>query len=104
MEILASEIVGGGNDLDTGKIRVDVTTLGDSDLVEHALADVNASRERSRLRRVGKLVVILGAVAAWMWWRALAGHSFFPGFPDLPISSQAFYQRLKARGVIVVPV
>jgi cell division protease FtsH len=67
---------------------VELSNLGHHDVVEHALADVSASRERSRLRRVLKLAVFLAMVAGWMWWRALSGLSFFPGMPDLGISEE----------------
>lgn len=86
---------------------MEVTSLGDSDVVEHALADVNRSRERSRLRRVSKLALLLASIAGWMWWRALSEQSFFPGFPDLGISEEYLIPLLLVLVlglVIVVPM
>ncbi|GAA4357613.1 AAA family ATPase [Angustibacter luteus] len=36
-------------------------------------ADVAVTRERTRLRRLRKVAVLLGVVLVWLWWRLLSG-------------------------------
>ena len=45
-------------------------------------ADVGATRERTRQRRIAKIAVVLGAVMVWMWSRLLSGSPV--GLPGLP--------------------
>ncbi|WP_426566006.1 AAA family ATPase [Angustibacter sp. McL0619] len=45
-------------------------------------ADVGATRERTRLRRLRRLAVPLAVVLAWLWWRLLRGDP--AGLPSLP--------------------
>ncbi len=45
-------------------------------------ADVSHTRERTRQRRIGRIAVVLGAVAVWMWVRLLSGDPV--GVPHLP--------------------
>ncbi len=45
-------------------------------------ADVGATRERTRQRRLLRIAVALGAVLAWLWWRVLTGSPV--GRPSLP--------------------
>jgi cell division protease FtsH len=69
-------------------MAVDLDTLGRSDVVGHALADVRLARERSRLRRVSRLAALLAVIAGWLWWRVLSGSPLLPGVPDLGISEE----------------
>ncbi len=46
--------------------------------------DVSATRERQRRARLGRLVVILTPVAAWLWYRIAIGDPVSPGWPTLP--------------------
>ncbi len=62
--------------------------LGHSSVVRSALADVSRARETSRLRRLTRLALVLGAVAVWLWSRVLGGRSLWPGMPDIPISQE----------------
>jgi ATP-dependent Zn protease len=45
-------------------------------------ADVGATRERTRLRRIRRIALPLALVLAWLWWRLLSGHPV--GLPTLP--------------------
>jgi ATP-dependent Zn protease len=45
-------------------------------------ADVAVTRERRRQRRLGRILVVLVPLAAWMWWRLLSGSPV--GAPRLP--------------------
>jgi ATP-dependent Zn protease len=45
-------------------------------------ADVMRTRERTRQKRLLRLAAVLGAVAAWLWWRLLTGDP--AGWPQLP--------------------
>lgn len=67
---------------------MELSSLGQNDVVRDALADVSASRERSRLRRVLKLGVFLAVVASWLWWRVLMGASLLPSIPNPGISEE----------------
>ena len=58
-------------------------------------ADVGVTRERTRLRRLTKIAVVLGAVLVWMWWRLLSGSPVgLPGLPNIDplyLMSGAFF-------------
>ncbi len=45
-------------------------------------ADVGRTRERTRQKRLLRIAAVLGAVAAWLWWRLLSGDPV--GRPTLP--------------------
>ncbi len=45
--------------------------------------DVTATREAQRRRRLIRLALVLGPLAAWLWWRALSGNPVSPGLPQL---------------------
>ena len=61
-------------------------------------ADVGVTRERTRLRRLTKIAVVLGAVLVWMWWRLLSGSPVgLPGLPNIEplyLMSGAFFALL----------
>jgi len=48
-----------------------------------ALADVAVSRERSRQRRIGRITILLGIVAVWMWARMILGNPVSFGLPSV---------------------
>ncbi|HYT38237.1 MAG TPA: AAA family ATPase, partial [Acidimicrobiia bacterium] len=69
---------------------MDLQSLKQNRVFRGAAADVARSRERSRQRRLGRIALLLGFVAVWMWNRVLDGHSAFPGRPHLnPAIAQA---------------
>ena len=45
-------------------------------------ADVGATRERTRQRRLGRIALVLGAIGVWLWVRLLTGSPV--GAPTLP--------------------
>ena len=45
-------------------------------------ADVGATRERTRLRRLWRLALLLAPLLVWMWWRLLSGDPV--GLPGMP--------------------
>ncbi len=44
--------------------------------------DVTATREAQRRRRLIRVALVLGPIAAWLWWRALDGNPVSPGLPN----------------------
>src|SRR2546429_1356720 len=56
--------------------------LGESQLLRAGLADVTRVRERTRRRRIIRLIVILTAADAFLWWRNASGHPLH--LPHLP--------------------
>jgi len=56
--------------------------LGESKLLRAGLADVTRIRERTRRRRILRLILILGFADAFLWWRNVSGHPLHP--PHLP--------------------
>lgn len=64
---------------------MELSRLGQAQILRVAAADVAISRERSRRRRLVRLGVLLGPVALWLWWRLLVGNPVQPGFPYLPV-------------------
>jgi cell division protease FtsH len=67
---------------------VELSNLSQSTVFADGMADVAATRERSRLGRVGRLAAVLAGVAVWSWWRVLDGSSIWPGLPNIPIQSE----------------
>lgn len=63
---------------------MDLERLGSVTVLRGADVDATAFRERSRRRRIGRLVVLLGLFAVWLWIRNLAGHPVSFGMPRLP--------------------
>src|SRR5688572_12057879 len=62
---------------------MDLQSLKQNRVFRGATADVARSRERSRQRRLARIALFMGSVAAWMWNRVLDGQSAFPGRPKL---------------------
>jgi ATP-dependent Zn protease len=57
--------------------------LSQSDVARGSTIDVARYRERTRQRRLRRLVVLLTLVGGWMWLRILSGESPWPGLPSL---------------------
>ncbi|MFP5377610.1 MAG: AAA family ATPase [Acidimicrobiia bacterium] len=64
---------------------MELSSLGQADVLRTGLADVAVSRERSRRRRLGRAALVLAPVAAWMWARLVDGDPVRPGLPDVPV-------------------
>ncbi|HEX8582069.1 MAG TPA: hypothetical protein VF640_07065, partial [Acidimicrobiales bacterium] len=61
-----------------------VEHLWQGSVLGQALADVAATRERTRLSRIKRLTVVLAALAVWMGWRQfVAGDPVQPGLPPM---------------------
>jgi cell division protease FtsH len=56
--------------------------LGDSKILQAGHGDVSRIRERSRGKRLVRLLVVLGALDLFLWYRTLSGHPL--GLPSLP--------------------
>jgi cell division protease FtsH len=67
--------------LDTGTDAL--LQIADNFVLSGSSIDVARYRERTRQRRLFRLVMVLTVAAIWMWWRILHGHSPMPGFPHL---------------------
>src|SRR2546423_977247 len=63
---------------------MDLSTIGQSSVLEAAVADVATPGARVRRGRLGRVAVGLAPIAGWMWLRVLTGHSALPGFPSIP--------------------
>src|SRR5437588_1861833 len=61
----------------------EVTTLGQSGVIERGQADVARLRERNRQRRVQRSLAVFGPLAVWLWWRQLTGNPVILGWPHL---------------------
>ncbi|MCU1429039.1 MAG: ATP-dependent Zn protease [Actinomycetia bacterium] len=83
--------------LDTGPDAL--LQINENFVLSGSTIDVARFRERSRQRRLFKLVVFLAVVGAWMWWRILHGISPFPGMPRL---SPAEAQMIPAFFLVVI--
>ena len=62
---------------------MDLTTLSTGAVLDGNAADVGEFRERSRRRRLTKVLIIVSAIAIWMGIRVLQGHAPYPGAPHL---------------------
>lgn len=62
--------------------------LGRNDLITHALSDAAATREKSRRRRLWKLLVFVAPFAAFLWYRIADGRPF--NLLALPTVSETF--------------
>lgn len=71
--------------------------LGQAAVLGSALADVATVRERARRRRLWRLAIVLGPLAAWLWLRWSGGNPVTPGMPDLPPDAGVW-----APGVILI--
>src|SRR4051794_5488365 len=60
-----------------------MSDLGQAAALGGALADVANVRERSRLRRLRRVVYVLGPLTVWYWVRFLSGNPVRPGLPSL---------------------
>jgi cell division protease FtsH len=58
--------------------------LKSSALLARGLGDVSVSAERGRRLRLRRVAVLLGLVAAWLWWRVIGDHPLHPVPPDIP--------------------
>ncbi len=69
--------------------------------------DVATHRERTRQRRISKLAVVLGALAAYMWWRIFAGQPMLPAIHLSPTQEQLAPTILIVfliGGVLIIPL
>ena len=63
----------------------DVTTLGQSEVLGHAVADVAVLRERARLGRLRRLAIFLALVVLYLVLRATRGERLAPWPQHNPI-------------------
>src|ERR1700722_16489873 len=53
---------------------MDVNHLRDARVLSASVADVGVTREHFRRRRLSRLLVVIGAIALWLWASVLVGH------------------------------
>jgi ATP-dependent Zn protease len=58
--------------------------LGQGAVLGGALADVGNIRERSRIRRITRVCILMTPMAIWLWLRIINGDPIRPGMPKLP--------------------
>jgi len=63
---------------------LDLKSLGQTEVIGSAVADVAAQRERARQSRLKKVALVLSLIAAWLGYRLLAGNPVALGAPELP--------------------
>jgi len=64
---------------------MELSRLGQAQVLRVAAADVAVAREQSRRRRLRRLAAVLTPVAVWLWTRALVGNPVELGLPHVPI-------------------
>ena len=64
-----------------------IESLGQAGVLGRALADVSASRESARRRRLTRLAVVLALPALWLWTRWMTGNPVNPGWPKMPANA-----------------
>jgi ATP-dependent Zn protease len=60
---------------------MDLGSIGSSDIVRGKAIDVQRHRERSRQRRMWRLIMLFAPVVAFMYWRILSGNPMRFGLP-----------------------
>ena len=58
---------------------MEISSIGQSRVLLSAAADVGATRERVRVRRLRRLITVLVPLVVWFWMRLLSGHPVSPG-------------------------
>ena len=74
---------------------MDITDLQHGILVQGHDVDATANRERSRQRRLWKVVAVCAPPLAWFWYRELSGNAVSPGLPG-------FIHQNPALGILIV--
>ena len=64
---------------------MELSTLGQAEVLRTATVDVAMSRERSRRRRLAAVAVLLTPLAVWTWLRLIGGDPVGLGAPSVPI-------------------
>ena len=79
--------------------QVEISSIGSSSVLRSAAADVGATRETMRRRRLARMGVLLAPLAGWLWWRMVTGDPVSPGVPHLPAGMKDY---LPAIGLMVI--
>ncbi|HEX3539688.1 MAG TPA: AAA family ATPase [Acidimicrobiales bacterium] len=87
---------------------MELTSLGQSQVLRSATVDVVVARERARQLRLRRIVLLLGLATAFVGVRDLSGHPVGFGFPHLPAGlgsyAPAFLMVFLLAAVIIVPM
>jgi cell division protease FtsH len=87
---------------------MELSSLGQAQVLRSATVDVVVARERARQRRIRRIVIFLGLITAFVALRDLSGHPIGFGFPHLPPSmanyTPALLMVLLLGGVIIIPM
>lgn len=87
---------------------MDLGDLGQAGVLRGATVDVARQRERTRLRRLWRSLLLLGPLAVWLWWRIAAGRPVRPGMPQLsPANAElvpAFLLVFLLGGALLIPL
>ena len=73
-------------DEEAGVALMDITQMQHGVVMRGRQVNASANRERTRQRRLARLVVVLGVPLAWFWYRQLTGNPLHLGIP--PIRSE----------------
>ncbi len=80
---------------------IDVRLLGRGEVLGGSLGDVARQRERSRRRRIGRILLALTPFAGYAWWRIAVGRPVHLGWPDISLPA-GFHDYLPGLLLIVV--
>jgi ATP-dependent Zn protease len=80
---------------------IDVRLLGRGEVLGGSLGDVARQRERSRRRRIGRILLALAPFAAYAWWRIAVGRPVHLGWPHVSLPA-GFHDYLPGLLLIVV--
>ena len=69
-----------GRDVST----IELSRLASSEVLRGGDIDANATRERGRQRRLGRIGLFVGLLAGWLWIRNLMGNTVAWGPPQVP--------------------
>jgi cell division protease FtsH len=87
---------------------MELSSLGQAQVLRSATVDVVVARERARQLRLRRIVIFLGLITAFVAMRDLSGHPIGVGFPHLPPSmanyTPALLMVLLLGGVIILPM
>ena len=66
-------------------MAVELSALGQAQVLRTAVADVAVAREENRRRRLIRLALLLVPLAGWLWARFLTGDPVTLGLPEMPL-------------------
>jgi ATP-dependent Zn protease len=79
---------------------MELESIGQASVLQTAVADVGATRERVRRSRLTKLAAVLLPTALWMWIRTLTGNPVRFGIPAVPVQYRDYVPAMLLIGIL----